>query len=157
MVGSGSTKKPRSWPPEGIKKLTGVIPVYRVVTATSKEEMAYRFNPSKKVMPTPVTLDTKSAADFPALKATVISVAPGAGAKMDFKKVASTTSVAPVQAINKIAAQPTKIKPSSKVVTHCYDEFGEDYDGPDEYEIQAEADAYEFNAHLPTGGRRGGF
>ena len=97
-------------------------------------------------MPTPVSLDIKSATDFPALKATVISVAPAAITKMDFKKVASTTSVAPVQAINKIAAQPVKVKPSSTVVTHCYDEFGEDYDGPceaapDEYEIQAEADA----------------
>jgi len=110
-------------------------------------------------MPTPVSLDTKSATDFPALRATVVSVAPGAGtgAKMDFKKVASAPPVVPVQTINKIAAQPTKIKPSSAVVTHCYDEFGGDYDGPDEYEIQAEADAYEFNAHLPTGGRRGGF
>jgi hypothetical protein len=124
--------------------------------------MAYRFNPSKKVMPTPVPLDIKSTTAFPALKATVISVASGAGAgaKMDFKKVATTPSAAPVQAINKIAAQPTKIKPSSAVVTHCYDELGEDYDGPceaapDEYELQAEADAYEFNAHLPAGGRRG--
>ena len=75
---------------------------------------------------------------------------------MDFKKVASVPA-APVQAINKITTPPIKIKPSSTVVTHCYDEFGEDYDGPDEYELQAETDAHEFNAHLPTGGRRGGF
>lgn len=80
---------------------------------------------------------------------------------MDYKKMASAPA-APVQAINKITTPPIKIKPSSTVVTHCYDEFGEDYDGhceaaPDEYELQAAADAYEFNAHLPTGGRRGGF
>lgn len=106
-------------------------------------------------MPAAPALDTKSAIDFPALKATV--VAPTAvSQKMDFKKVAAAPA-APVQAINKITAQPIKIKPSSAVVTHCYDEFGEDYDGPDEYELQAAADAHEFNSHLPTGGRRGGF
>lgn len=108
-------------------------------------------------MPTPVPLNTKSSTNFPALKATVVSVTPAAITKMDFKKVASTSSAAPVQAINKITAQPTKIKPSSAVVTHCYDELGEDYDAPDEYELQEAADAYEFNAHLPNGGRRGGF
>jgi hypothetical protein len=118
--------------------------------------MAYRFTQSKKVAP---TLDITSASAFPALKVTVVASAgagAGAGKKMDFKKVASTPA-APVQAINKITTQPIKIKPSSAVVTHCYDEFGEDYDGADEYEMQAAADAYEFNANLPTGGRRGGF
>lgn len=120
--------------------------------------MAYQFKQSKKVVPAPAPLDTTSATAFPALKATAV-VVPVAqpGPKLDFKKVASAPPVVPVQAINKITTQPIKIKPSSAVVTHCYDEFGEDYDGPDEYEMQADADAYEFNAHLPTGGRRGGF
>jgi hypothetical protein len=119
--------------------------------------MAYRFTQSKKVAPAAPVLDTKSATDFPALKTTVVVVsASGGSQKMDFKKVASVPA-APVQAINKITTPPIKIKPSSTVVTHCYDEFGEDYDGPDEYELQAETDAHEFNAHLPTGGRRGGF
>ena len=127
--------------------------------------MAYRFNPSKKVAPAPApapapALDTKSTTAFPALKVTIVT-ATAVRQKMDYKKMAAAPA-APVQAINKIAAQPTKIKPSSTVVTHCYDEFGEDYDGPceaapDEYELQEAADAYEFNAHLPTGGRRGGF
>jgi hypothetical protein len=121
--------------------------------------MAYRFTQSKKVAPAPA-LDITSATAFPALKATVVASA-GVGKKMDYKKMASAPA-APVQAINKITAPPIKIKPSSTVVTHCYDEFGEDYNGPceaapDEYELQAAADAYEFNPHLPTGGRRGGF
>ena len=123
--------------------------------------MAYRFTQSKKAAPVAPALDIKSTTAFPALKVTVAVAGAGAGTKMDFKKVASTPA-APVQAINKITTQPIKIKPSSTVVTHCYDEFDEDYDGPceaapDEYELQAAADAYEFNAHLPTGGRRGGF
>lgn len=119
--------------------------------------MAYRFTQSKKVAPVAPVLDITSVTAFPALKATVVASTPGPAAsqKMDFKKMAAAP--APVQAIHKITTQPVKVKPSSAVVTHCYDEFSEDYDGPDEYELQAAADAYEFNSHLPTGGRRGGF
>jgi hypothetical protein len=45
------------------------------------------------------------------------------------------------------------------IVTHCYDELPEDYDGPDEEFVdieaaEAEEEAAEFNAHL--GSRRRG-
>ena len=120
--------------------------------------MAYRFTPiasmhSKKATPVVAPLDTKSISAFPALTG---SAGAGAGAiapkKMDFKKVAVASAALPVQTINKITAEPIKVKPSSTVVTHCYDEFGEDYDGPDE---EPGIDTSEFNAELPVGGRRG--
>jgi hypothetical protein len=112
---------------------------------------------SKKVAPVVAPLDTKSVSVFPALgPGSSGSSGAGAGAgatapkKMDFKKVAVAS--AGIQTINKITAEPIKVKPSSTVVTHCYDEFGEDYDGPDE---ESGIDTSEFNAELPVGGRRG--
>ena len=54
-------------------------------------------------------------------------------------------------------AREPKVIPSSMVPTHCYDEFGEDYDGPDEWEMEREAEEFQLNAALPVGGRRGGF
>jgi hypothetical protein len=126
--------------------------------------MAYRFTPfssKKKVIVAPAP-DITSTDAFPTLRSGSCSRACGSmipitATKLDFKKAA--TVVAPT--INKITPQAVKIKPataasvspSSKVVTHCYDEFGEDYNGPDE-EADEEVDV-EFNADLPVGGRRG--
>lgn len=122
--------------------------------------MAYRFTPfssKKKVVVAPAP-DTTSTTAFPTLGSARASTTPTVS-KLDFKKAA--TVAAPT--INKITPQPVKIKtgtgttgisPSSKVVSHCYDEFGEDYDGPDEVEEEVEDDV-EFNANLPVGGRRG--
>lgn len=124
--------------------------------------MAYRFYPmsqTKKVVPAPAkAIDTGSMQAFPSLAS-----GPGSGSssvkpvvpKLDFKKMATAAAavVIPVQAIYKVEPEKIKVKPSSSVVTHCYDEYGEDYDGPDEWEI----DTHEFNAGLPVGGRRGGF
>ena len=114
---------------------------------------------SKKVTPVVAPLDTKSVSAFPVLgSGSSGSAGAGAGAgaaapkKLDFKKVAVASAALPVQTINKITAEPIKVKPSSTVVTHCYDEFGEDYDGPDE---ESGIDTSEFNAELPVGGRRG--
>jgi len=130
---------------------------------TSKEEMAYRFYPmsqTKKVAPAPAktkALDTGSMQAFPSLASgpgpgSGSSSSSSSGPKLDFKKMVLLAPVA-VQAIHKVEAEKIKVKPSSSVVTHCYDEYGEDYDGPDEWEI----DTHEFNAGLPVGGRRGGF
>jgi hypothetical protein len=116
---------------------------------------------SKKIAPVVAPLDTKSASAFPVLGSGSSGSSAVAGAtapkKLDFKKVAIASATLPVQAINKITAEPIKVKPSSTVVTHCYDEFGEDYDGPDEWEMEREADEFQLNAALPVGGRRGGF
>lgn len=109
------------------------------------------------------SLDTRSIQAFPSLSSGPGS-SPGSGPasgakpvvpKLDFKKMATAAAavVIPVQAIYKVEPEKIKVKPSSSVVTHCYDEYGEDYDGPDEWEI----DTHEFNAGLPVGGRRGGF
>jgi len=134
--------------------------------------MAYQFSKVKKFAPVSAiavaaAIDTTSVKAFPMLgpgssgsSGSSGSGASGAGAastkpveakKLDFKKtvVAAASMPAPVQTIYR----EEKVKPSSTVVTHCYDEFGEDYDGPDEDEI----DTSEFNANLPVGGRRGGW
>lgn len=127
--------------------------------------MAYRFSQMKKVVPVPAPLDTKSDAAFPALGSGSGSGSSASGSgsgsakpvvAMDFKKVASVPA-APVQTINKIEPKKIMIKPSSAVPTRCYDELGEDYDGPDEWEEEKARDEYEVNASLPVGGRRGGF
>jgi hypothetical protein len=106
---------------------------------------------SKKATPVVAPLDTKSVSAFPALTGSSGLAGATAPKKLDFKKVAVASAALPVQAINKIT-EPNKVKPSSTVVTHCYDEFGEDYDGPDE---ETGIDTSEFNANLPVGGRRG--
>lgn len=137
-----------------------------------KDKMAYRFSQMKKVVPVPAPLDTKSDAAFPALGSGSGSGSSGSGSgsgsgssgsakpvaktAMDFKKIASVPA-APVQTINKIEPKKIMIKPSSAVPTRCYDELGEDYDGPDEWEEEKARDEYEVNASLPVGGRRGGF
>ena len=130
--------------------------------------MAYQFSKFKKVAsvaPVAPAIDTTSAKAFPMLGpgSSGSSGSSGAGSstktvepkKLDFKKtvVAAASTPAPVQAIYREEVKHEKVKPSSTVVSHCYDEFGEDYDGPDEDEI----DVSEFNANLPVGGRRGGW
>ena len=80
--------------------------------------------------------------------------------KLDYKKTIIVTPPTLTE-IEKMAAsgkaREPKVIPSSMVPTHCYDEFGEDYDGPDEWEMEREAQEHEVNASLPVGGRRGGF
>jgi hypothetical protein len=137
--------------------------------------MAYQFSKVKKFAPVSAiavaaAIDTTSVKAFPMLgpgssgSSASGSSASGAGAasskpveakKLDFKKtvVTAASMPAPVQTIYREEVRHEKVKPSSTVVTHCYDEFGEDYDGPDEDEI----DTSEFNANLPVGGRRGGW
>ena len=120
----------------------------------------------------PLTLNTKSLSAFPALGSGSSGSsgslpAPASGekkiqmpVKLDYKK---TAIVAPPSAVEleKMAssgkARETKVTPSSMIPTHCYDEFGEDYDGPDEWEMEREAEEFQLNAALPVGGRRGGF
>ena len=128
----------------------------------------------------PLTLNTKSLSAFPALGSgspgspgssgsgsSGSLPAPASGekkiqmpVKLDYKK---TAIVAPPSAVEleRMAssgkARETKVTPSSMIPTHCYDEFGEDYDGPDEWEMEREAEEFQLNAALPVGGRRGGF
>jgi hypothetical protein len=111
-------------------------------------------------------VNTTSMKDFPALGPGSSGSSGSSGPalepakKLDFKKV-TTAAI-----ISKVAPQPEKsekseksekpVVPSSKVVTHCYDEFGEDFDGEEEpwiAETEAEADQ-EFNANLMEIGTR---
>ena len=140
----------------------------------SKEEMAYRFT-QRKIAPVKVTaamVNTTSMKDFPALgRGSSGPALSGSGSgssgpalsgspaiepakKLDFKKVTT------IAVISKVAPQPEKsekkVVPSSRVVTHCYDEFGEDFDGEEEHwtaEAEAEPDQ-EFNANLMEIGTR---
>ena len=112
---------------------------------------------NKKIAPAAPVMDTKSLAAFPALgKATNEKVQ--MPAKLDYKKTVIVTPPTLAE-IEKMAAtsKAREVKPSSMIPTRCYDEFGEDYDGPDEWEMEREAEEFQLNAALPVGGRRGGF
>lgn len=135
--------------------------------------MAYRFM-NKKIAPAPAAvMDTKSLTAFPTLGSGSASGSSGSlpppttsekkvqmPVKLDYKKTIIVTPPTMTE-IEKMAAsgkaREPKVIPSSMVPTHCYDEFGEDYDGPDEWEMEREAEEFQLNAALPVGGRRGGF
>jgi hypothetical protein len=138
----------------------------------SKEEMAYRFT-QRKIAPVKVTaamVNTTSMKDFPALGLGSSGSGSGSGSpaiepakKLDFKKVttiAVISKVAPQSEKSEKAGKSEKtgkpVVPSSRVVTHCYDEFGEDFDGEEEpWTAEAEADPdQEFNANLMEIGTR---
>ena len=147
--------------------------------------MAYRFYPAshnKKVAPAPMplVLNTKSLSAFPALGSGSSGSGSGSGSgssslpapasgekkvqmpvKLDYKKTAIMAPPSAVELEKMMAAsnkaREAKVTPSSMIPTHCYDEFGEDYDGPDEWEMEREAEEFQLNAALPVGGRRGGF
>lgn len=93
----------------------------------------------------PIIMTEKS---FPSLGAAVTPVV-----KLDYKKMVSKEP-AKATDLKKVHAVIKKILPSSNVVTHSYEDFGEDYDGPDEWELEEEQRRFEFNADLPSG-RRG--
>jgi hypothetical protein len=128
--------------------------------------MAYRFM-NKKIAPAPVAMDTKSLAAFPALGSGSGSLRPPTTGekkvqmpvKLDYKKTVIVTPPTLTEIEKMAASSKAKevVKPSSTIPTHCYDEFGEDYDGPDEWEMERAAEEHEVNASLPVGGRRGGF
>ena len=79
--------------------------------------------------------------------------------KLDYKKsvIVTPPTLAEIEKMAASSKAKEVVKPSSMIPTHCYDEFGEDYDGPDEWEMERAAEEHEVNASLPVGGRRGGF
>ena len=108
----------------------------------------------------PAVMDTKSLSAFPALgagKATNEKVQ--MPVKLDYKKsvIVTPPTLAEIEKMAASSKAKEVVKPSSMIPTHCYDEFGEDYDGPDEWEMERAAEEHEVNASLPVGGRRGGF
>ena len=147
----------------------------------------YPASHNKKVAPAPMplVLNTKSLSAFPALGSGSSGSGSGSGSsgsgsassaslpapasgekkiqmpvKLDYKKTAIMAPPSAVELEKMMAASSSdkaKVTPSSMIPTRCYDEFGEDYDGPDEWEMEREAEEFQLNAALPVGGRRGGF
>jgi hypothetical protein len=99
----------------------------------------------------------KTAIDF-----TSESEFPSLGSKPEAKKpvlnyggAAAAGAKAPTPVPKPVVAASVMVK--KDIVTHCYDDTPEDYDGPDEdeefidvEEAEAEAEATEFNAHLDS-------
>ena len=101
-----------------------------------------------------VAIDFKSESAFPSLGSK-----PEPGAKkpvLNYGAAAAAGAKAPAP----VAPAAAVVSIKKDIVTHCYDDFPEDYDGPDEEFVDVEeeaavAEATEFNAHIGTR-RRGG-
>jgi hypothetical protein len=109
--------------------------------------------PQKKVL----VLNVKSEAEFPSL-----GPAPQAVAKKTVLNYGAAAAKEPAPAPAPASAPaPVKVEAKHKryIVTHCYDDTPEDYDGPDEFdagESEIDPQTEEFNAHIGDGSRRGG-
>ena len=106
--------------------------------------------PQKKVL----VLNVKSEAEFPSL-----GPAPLAVAKKTVLNYGAAAAKAPAPAAPAAAPVKVEAKPKRYIVTHCYDDTPEDYDGPDEFdaeESELDPQTEEFNAHIGDGSRRGG-
>ena len=111
--------------------------------------MSAPYKPQQKKV---IVLNAKSEMDFPSLgpaqavpKKTILNY--GAAAA----KAPAPSAPAPAPASVKVAA-----KPKRDIVTHCYDDTPEDYDGPDEFDAESDIDSdEEFNAHIDDKRRPG--